>query len=49
MVTDLVNTAYEITFFLASEGLKTEDAFPDERAIFMPALKGRARSHCDTN
>ena len=24
---------------MASEGPKTEDAFPDERATFMPALK----------
>ena len=34
MVTD---TAHEIT--LAGKGPKTEDAFPDERATFMPALK----------
>ena len=37
--------AHKIT--LAGEGPpKTEDAFPDERATFMPALKVHARSHC---
>ena len=31
---------------MAREGPKTEDAFRDERATFMPALKVYARSHC---
>ena len=43
MVTD---TAYVYYVCFASEGPKTADAFPDERATFMPALKVHAISHC---